>query len=207
MVLHSILQQAPIAAMNFTTVNKSNTADAVAILAEAFHDDPVINWCCNDPASLAPFFAFTLPVFIEQNLTYLDPQGRGAASWLGPGQSLRWPATVANALKVFRLGGSMGIYRMMRSGMTTERYHPKDPHYYLFAIGVKPGHKGQGIGTRLIAEILRRCDNENMPAYLENSKPENLRFYEGHGFKVQREIRFARSAPPIWLMWREPKVT
>ncbi len=192
--------------MNFTTVDQSNTAEAIEILADAFHDDPVINWCCNHPASLAPFFAFTLPIFIEQNLTYLDPLGRGAASWLAPGQSLQWPATLASAAAVFKLGGPIGMYRLMRSGMQTERYHPKQPHYYLFAIGVRPDHKGQGIGTQLITEILRRCDEENVPAHLENSKPENLPFYEGHGFTIQREIRFARSAPPLWLMWREPQV-
>ncbi|MDB4348172.1 GNAT family N-acetyltransferase [bacterium] len=193
--------------MNFTPVDKSNTAEAIEILAEAFSDDPVINWCCNHPASLAPFFAFTLPMFIEQHLTYLDPLGRGAASWLGPEQRLHWPVTFATAATVFSFGGSTGMYRLVRSGMQTERYHPKRPHYYLFAIGVKSGHKGQGIGTRLIAEMLRHCDNSNMPAYLENSKPENLPFYEGHGFEIQREIRFTRSAPPLWLMWREPKVS
>ncbi len=74
----------------------------------------------------------------------------------------------------------------------------------LFAIGVTPQNKGKGIGSALIAHVLRKCDEEGMPAYLENSKPENLPFYEGHGFRVLKEIRFARSAPPLWLMWREP---
>jgi len=89
--------------------------------------------------------------------------------------------------------------------LKTEHYHPKTPHYYLFAIGVLPQCKGQGLGTKLIQEVLRRCDEEGVPAYLENSKEENLPFYEGHGFKVQRQIRFATSAPPLWLMWRDPQ--
>jgi ribosomal protein S18 acetylase RimI-like enzyme len=93
---------------------------------------------------------------------------------------------------------------MLLSGMKTDRYHPKTPHYYLFAIGVRPDCKGQGIGTQLISHLLRQCDAQGMPAYLENSKEENLAFYEGHGFKVQQQIRFAKSAPPVWLMWREP---
>ena len=93
---------------------------------------------------------------------------------------------------------------MLLSGAKTEKYHPKTPHYYLFAIGVTPGNKGQGLGTALIAPLLQRCDAEGMPAYLENSKAENLRFYEGHGFKVLQQIRFSASAPPVWLMWREP---
>lgn len=190
--------------MSFIPVDASNTDKAIAILADAFRDDPVINWSCRNPPSLAPFFEMTLPVFIGHNLTYLDTQGRGAAAWLGPNQKLNWPVTLSSVLHVLRIGGLVGMYRMLLSGMKTEQHHPKAPHYYLFAIGVTSGNKGQGIGTHLISHILKRCDEEGIPAYLENSKEDNLPFYEGHGFKVQKQIRFAASAPPLWLMWREP---
>jgi len=189
----------------FTLVDAANTEKAINILTEAFRDDPVLNWTCNDPATLYRFFELTLPIFIPHQLTYLDAQGRGAAAWLGPHQTLKWPVSLSNAFKVLTLGGLTGVYRMLLSGNKTEHYHPKTPpHYYLFAIGVTDGHKGQGLGTALISEVLRRCDEEGIPAYLENSKESNLRFYEGHGFRVQQQIRFAPSAPPVWLMWREP---
>jgi GNAT superfamily N-acetyltransferase len=190
--------------MSFKLVDDSNEKEAISILAEAFHDDPVINWSFNNPPGLEPFFEFTLPVFIKHQLTYLDPQGRGAAAWLGPGQKLKWPVNLSSIVKILKLGGPRGVYRMLMSGLKTEHHHPKTPHYYLFAIGATPGHKGQGVGTSLISHILKRCDAEGMPAYLENSKEENLPFYEGHGFKVQKQIRFTASAPPVWLMWREP---
>lgn len=191
--------------MRFTTVDDTNAAQAVRILAEAFHDDPVLNWTCNHPAKLDRFFEMTLPVFIPHRLTYVDAQGCGAAAWLGPHQALKWPVNLSSVANVFTLGGLTGIYRLLLSGNKTEHYHPKTPHYYLFAIGVTGARKGQGLGTALINEVLRRCDDEGMPAYLENSKEGNLRFYEGHGFKVQQQIRFAASAPPVWLMWREPR--
>lgn len=190
--------------VNFIPVNTANSAAAIRILAEAFADDPVINWSCNNPPALDAFFQITLPVFIPHQLTYLDAQGRGAAAWLGPGQKLNWPVSLASVAKIVKLGGLIGVYRMLLSGSKTEQHHPKTPHYYLFAIGVTPGHKGLGVGTALIAHILKQCDDEGMPAYLENSKEENLAFYEGHGFKVLKQIRFAASAPPVWLMWREP---
>jgi hypothetical protein len=190
--------------MNFTPVDASNADQAIRILSEAFHDDPVINWSCNHPSTLLPFFDLTLPVFLPHQLTYLDPQGRGAASWLGPNQKLKWPFNLSSVIQLLKITGPVGIYRMLLSGIKTEKYHPRTPHYYLFAIGVTPENKGLGIGTSLISHLLRRCDFEGMPAYLENSKEENLPFYEGHGFKVQRQIRFSASAPPLWLMWREP---
>ena len=190
--------------MIFKLVDGDNTEKAIRVLASAFHDDPVINWCCNQPSSLETFFEVTLPPFIPHQLTYLDAQGRGIAAWLGPDQQLNWPIRFASMMKILRLGGLKCLYRLLRSSMKTERYHPKAPHYYLFAIGVTPEHKGQGLGTALISHMLRTCDEEGVPAYLENSKQENLRFYEGHGFKVLEKIQFTRSAPPLWLMWREP---
>jgi hypothetical protein len=190
--------------MNFKLVEASNANEAACILAEAFHDDPVINWICNNPPSLAPFFQFTLPVFVCHKLSYMDPLGRGAASWLGPSQTLKWPITLSSAVKVLKLGGLTSIYRLLLSAIKTERYHPKCPHYYLFAIGVTPENKGHGLGTALISHMLRQCDTEEMPAYLENSKEENIPFYEGHGFTVLRQIQFSPSAPRLWLMWRDP---
>jgi len=187
-----------------TPVDRTNQEMAIRILTEAFQDDPVINWCGNHPPSVRPFFDITVPSYITHGLTYLDPGNRGAAAWLGPGQKLAFSYTLENVWTVVKMGGLRGVYRMIRGGIVTEREHPRQPHYYLFAIGVTPDSKGKGIGTALISNILRRCDEEAMPAYLENSKPENLPFYEGHGFKVLKKIRFARSAPPLWLMWRDP---
>lgn len=190
--------------MQVESVNKDNTSEAISLLAESFHDDPVINWACNFPESLEPFFEITLPPFVAQGLTYMDKERRGIASWQGPNQTVKWPYTFSTIVKTLQLGGWKAVYRMIVSGNTTERFHPQAPHYYLFAIGVLPECKGQGLGTSLISQVLRTCDEESMPAYLENSKEENIPFYAGHGFKVVEEIQIASSSPPIWLMWREP---
>lgn len=186
-------------------IDKASTSDAIEILAQSFHDDPVLNWASNFPSSLEPFFKITLPPFIAHGLTYVDEQNRGIASWQGPNQAVDWPYTFSTIIDILRLGGPRAVYRMAISGNTTERFHPQTPHYYLFAIGVLPHCKGQGLGTALISKMLRTCDEEKMPAYLENSKEENLAFYEGHGFKVVEEIQIASASPPLWLMWREPR--
>jgi ribosomal protein S18 acetylase RimI-like enzyme len=186
-------------------VNETNMEQAVNILADAFQDDPVLNWICDRPGSKGLFFRMTLPVFTPHGLTYLDPDACGAASWLGPQQKLKWKYRLTDIWRVVKLGGPRTIYRMAVSGIKTEKFHPSKPHYYLFAIGANSDRRGQGIGTSLITHLLRTCDEEQIPAYLENSKEENLRFYQGHGFEVMEQIRFTKSAPPLWLMWREPK--
>jgi ribosomal protein S18 acetylase RimI-like enzyme len=178
---------------------------AVDILARAFHDDPVMNWMSPHPDFIHTFFSITLPVFLPEGLTYIDARGRGAAVWLGPNTRLHWPATPANLCRMARVCGARGFYRFARAGLATARFHPSEPHYYLFLLGALPECQGQGIGSALISHVLRKCDDDILPAYLENSKRENLAFYRGHGFEVVDEIRFANGAPPVWLMWRPPR--
>tara|TARA_R110001592_G_scaffold363371_1_gene685553 strand:+ start:173129 stop:173713 length:585 start_codon:yes stop_codon:yes gene_type:complete len=180
---------------------------AVEILDQAFHDDPVMNWMSSHPEFRRTFFSITLPGFLADGLTYIEAQGRGAAAWLGPQRKLDWPVTASNLWQMYKVCGIRGFIRFGLSGFTTAKFHPGEPHYYLFLIGTLPESKGQGVGSALMAQVLRKCDDENMPAYLENSKRENLAFYQGHGFEVVDKIQFARSAPPVWLMWREPRPT
>ena len=84
--------------------------------------------------------------------------------------------------------------------------HPKEPHWYLCTLGTEPDRQGRGVGSSLLAEGLARVDEEGMPAYLESSKERNLPLYARFGFEVVGEIRGPAGAPPMWRMWREPRV-
>ena len=52
---------------------------------------------------------------------------------------------------------------------------------------------------------LDRCDAEDAPAYLENSKPENGPYYLRFGFEVTGEIKLPDGGPSMWPMWRAPR--
>lgn len=189
--------------MTIDTVTTASDQQVVEILAAAFADDPVMGWVSDHPEFLPTLFKMILPGFIPHGLTYIDSQGRGAASWLGPGEKVKWP--YLGFLSFLRVSGIGGVYRLLRSGAVMDKHHPREPHYYLFAIGATPAYQGQGVGSQLISHMLRQCDREQVPAYLENSKQANLAFYQGHGFEVMQEIRLSSDAPPLWLMWREPR--
>jgi ribosomal protein S18 acetylase RimI-like enzyme len=84
-----------------------------------------------------------------------------------------------------------------------DAHHPRDPHYYLQFIGVRPECQGTGIGSAFLRAVLDRCDLEGTAAYLEadeRSKPLYLR----HGFEAIAELRLPEG-PSFWPMWRAPR--
>jgi len=180
--------------MDMTPVNDENMAQAVNILARAFSKDPIMNWMFQGNDDLTAFFRITLPVFTPHQLSYIHSQGLGAATWLGPDQKLNWPFSLANIVTALKFAGLKGTWRFLQAGLKTEKHHPSEPHYYLFAVGALPECTGQGVGTALMKPVLAMCDEQGVPAYLENSRRDNLPFYEGHGFHVMQEISFAKSA-------------
>jgi hypothetical protein len=52
--------------------------------------------------------------------------------------------------------------------------------------------------------VLRSCDEDRIPAYLESSKERNVDFYGRHGFRVLERLSLP-AGPPVWLMWRDPR--
>ncbi|PXF42476.1 Puromycin N-acetyltransferase [Gracilariopsis chorda] len=128
------------------------------------------------------------------------------AIWHHPGH---WKITgwylVKFSLAMVRAFGWRVLF--MASAMKeVERAQPEQPHMHLFIIGTHPDHQGKGYGTTVISEMLKHCDRERLPAYLESSNQRNLPFYRKHGFELIQQIQPARPAcPPIYTMWREPR--
>jgi GNAT superfamily N-acetyltransferase len=141
---------------------------------------------------------------MEHEETYTTPAIAGVAAWEPPGE---WQLSAGRQLLL--LPAMLGVFRrrlpnVVRALVKLEARHPRELHYYLPFIGVDPVWQGRGIGGALLAPILRRCDEERMPAFLEASTARNRVLYERHGFAVTEEFKLGDSAPPQWRMWREP---
>ena len=65
-------------------------------------------------------------------------------------------------------------------------------------------HELDGEEAASFGPVLARCDADNLPAYLECSREENVAFYARHGFACSGEVRLP-GGPPLWLMWRVPR--
>lgn len=179
------------------------------ILADAFKHDVVMNYVIPRPTLYAGFFKMLLEkLYFAQGLVDLEPQHRGAALWLPPGRVHVVPMCAAQIALVLRLMLHTGpgiLTRLLGAQETMAKHHPHEPHYYLHAIGARQACQGQGIGSALLKVGTRRCDEEQMPAYLESSSEANCRLYARHGFELVDEQPIVPGGPSIHLMWREPR--
>lgn len=175
-------------------------------LARAFWDDPVTKWFYPDETvrekQLARSFEVRMrAVFLARGATYTVDGLRAGAMWAPPGA---WNVTLWELLRMgpllFPFGRRLG--RVMTGLQRLDEVHPREPHWYLAVLGTDPHHQGQGLASALIEQVTVRADRDEIPAYLESSKQENVLFYERHGFKVIAEIGMPEG-PPLWCMWRE----
>ncbi|HKE13180.1 MAG TPA: GNAT family N-acetyltransferase [Myxococcota bacterium] len=205
-----LVQAEPIPPRSAHTVRSAHLvadlAPISATLARAFQDDPVMSWLLPEPRQraerLPQFWTHALGgLHRKHSFLFTTPAFAGAAVWDPPGH---WKV---GFLEMVRFGPA--FVRIFRSrclrGLTllhaVERKHPREPHYYLFALGTDPAFQSRGVGTALLAPTLAKCDEERLPAYLESSNKRNVPFYQRSGFQVIQEI-LVPDGPTITLMRR-----
>ena len=119
----------------------------------------------------------------------------------------RWqmPSTV-NGRTAARWLWALGrqLPRVSRAQRALEEHHPTEPHYYIRWIGVRPGLRGQGLGSALMRPTLDRCDSTDLPAYLEASSERSAALYERLGFVLQGVLELPDGGPRVWPMRRPP---
>ncbi|OKH18560.1 GNAT family N-acetyltransferase [[Limnothrix rosea] IAM M-220] len=199
---------------NADGVIKATLQDTTAmaeILEEAFEDDAVMSYLLGKRGVTRDFFeALFQHIYLPFDCSFYVKNNHGemmgCALWSKPGQD-------PNAL-------SLGFFKMLwhnRQNLTFDslkrsfslsslslRYHPKEPHYYLCAIGVRQSFRRQGVASRLLTHVLAMADREQAPTYLENSQEKNLALYQKNGFEVVHKHILTNSSP-IWFMQRSPK--
>jgi GNAT superfamily N-acetyltransferase len=134
--------------------------------------------------------------FIVNGHTYVV-DAQGAALWTPPG--LR---TDTEAMSAFF--GERSIPDRMETALPgfieMAECHPDEPHFYLQFIGARSTARGQGVGSLLLERVLRTCDDEGVPAYLEASTPRSAALYERHGFEPLTSIALSERVSLIPML-------
>jgi ribosomal protein S18 acetylase RimI-like enzyme len=155
----------------------------------AFAGDPVARWMYRDPQRYLVYFGQFMRAFAGKAFS------TGTAWCIDGISEVRCGFRQGRA----RRGGDsrrLGRERAARRDGGCERHVHRDGGLsstsirigYLPTIGIEPHVHRMGLGSALIAEALRRCDQEHMPAYLESSNPANATFYRRLGFEPSAAI-------------------
>lgn len=174
---------------------------AARILGQAFCDYPVFTATLTDPLRRQAALPLTFRSLIRQfaprgglDLLHREGEPVGAALWADGTQdeagllvSLR-SGQLSFALAA-GLRDAVALMRVQKGDVRVHREIIREPHAYLLALAVAPGHQGTGAGSELLERGLARVDEAGLPAYLETNLPQNVRLYRCHGFVVVREGR------------------
>ena len=177
---------------------------AGTVLAEAFAEDPVMNWIfpavADRATALIPWFVLAAEVAVRRSSAWevrVHGEVQGVAVWVPPGvdgvvDEATRPAFVAVSAD---LGGDDALARMGAVGALTHEHHPSQRHWYLFLAGVRPSAQGRGLGADLLGPVLARADRDSVGSHLESSNPRNVAFYERLRYRVVATFSPRRADP------------
>jgi len=92
--------------------------------------------------------------------------------------------------------------RFARLDARMRKRHVREPHFYLWVLGVDPEHQGRGHGSALLRMLDAQADAAATPCYLETDKPSSVRLYQRHGYDVRSEERVPVLDFQFWFMLR-----
>lgn len=186
---------------------------AAAVAAAAFADDPI--WSHVIPDAQRRHLPHT--ILLRAQLRTIAPsddarlavhEGRivGLAFWSNVWDDDSYELPNARRFRATRrLARSVGDDwpRLSNMYISIGRSIPHDVEWFLATLAVHPEHQGTGIGSALLRDGLAQADRRGYPITVQASTPENVRFYERHGFEVIEALdELYRGAPPFWTMRR-----
>lgn len=178
-------------------------------MARAFSDDPLTCFLLPSDAGREAKLPRLFKLLFKLGLPYggceVTSGCESAALWRPPYQwhipAWQYITNGAEFLGLFGLGGAARVMGFMDH---IEKRHPREPHWYLQAIGTDPANQGKGFGGVVIRHRLAKADASALPAYLESSKETNIPIYASFGFEITGEIKLP-GGPTIYPMWRKPR--
>ncbi|MGB3625867.1 MAG: GNAT family N-acetyltransferase [Henriciella sp.] len=177
------------------------------ITAEAFAEDPFNLWLFGGERALRPLFRIMArDIYLKHGFCHIAGDG-AATMWATHESNLRFPPLALVQLMAAQMihGTKGSMKRGMAAGEAMEKYHPSEPHLYLFTIGTRKAARGKGLGKAMMNPVLAVADKAGLPVYLENSNPANHGFYTSFGFEKLGDFRVLDDSPPMAPMWREAK--
>ena len=169
---------------------------ATAVMARAFHDDPLFVALFPNPAERTR----VMPAVAAWNFRHGLLFGTVLVAGEGPDGAAILYRSTESVFTDAHLAASLGelpeqlgaeawncYERMQAVWMEPEEQLAAavpEPHWYLDMVAVEPTRQGTGVGSALLRAIHARADRDWLPTALFTVQPRNAPFYERHGYEV-----------------------
>ena len=192
----------------------ATVAEVRTLLARAFVDDPLMVWFFPDDESRLQACAALFGLFAEhyEATGRVDVRRRdhlaGVAMWRMPDGDPEHPSRpeslpTTSGLMTALIGAERAAV-VGRAFAPVAEMRPPAPHAYLHFLAVDPDLQGRGVGGRVLEPGLTAAWGAGLVACLETMNPDNIPFYESHGFVVRHELRLDADGPRVWEMTAAP---
>jgi len=177
----------------------------VEILTEAFDENKSFNSVIKQDHKrsirIKKVFEYYFDICLKYGRIFLSDDKKGCAIIMYPdARKLTFRGILMDLELLFLLG-----IRSVRQGFSRESkikaiHPPGGAIYYLLFIGVYNEFQNQGIGSKLLKEIIEDSKASARDIYLETYLEKNLSLYKKHGFKVYNQLDFGF---PIYCLKRQ----
>ena len=202
--------------LSVTTLSIDHVVEIVSVMADAFHDYPVMRYVLGPDAPGASPYPVRLHRLIqlfvsgrayrnEPMLGIRDETGAliGAATMTLPGAQSPPPAFIALRESIWAELGLEARQRYDTFVAAANFFADLGPHHHLNMIGVRRTHQGLGGSRALLAAVhdLGSADGASAGTSLTTERAGNVKLYEHFGYHLHGHARVS-SELESWGMFR-----
>lgn len=198
--------------MTVSSATPDQYPGVIDILVESFAADPAfLRWIPQpDPGLRKLRGLFELQLEKQYALSGTidvahDAEGEllGAALWDAPDGRHSARDQLSLLPSLIRLFGT-GTAGVIHTELSSARYHPRFPHWYLYTVATTAAARGRGVGSALLSHGIDRAGEEAI--YLEATSTRAAALYARLGFVPLGHLPGNDGTPQELAMWRSPVV-
>lgn len=160
------------------------------LLARNLNNDPVTEWMFPNKDSrhktLVKDFTRLIKPHIKAGLVRTI-SCKSVAVWTPPNPPKQTIAERYRESLYMRWTYGKRVHKVRNCLQRMAARHPRSPHWYLLSLATDDDCRGQGMASRLLDDMLSRCDKDGQQVALETATNSNLEFYQKFGFVVADE--------------------
>lgn len=178
----------------------------VRILTNAFIANQSVNYVVkqdkNRVKRISGLMGYSFEICYRFGNVFLSDDGKACALILYPDIKKTTLKSIMLDMKmIFSVIGIKNIKKVLIRESKIKQMQPKRIMTYLWFIGVDPEYQNQGLGNRLLRQIIDDSNKNQRPVYLETSTLKNLPWYEKSGFQIYGELNLPYK---MYFLKREP---